>query len=89
MVNLPHQFQDNVQTSQGVDGYPFRIRASDLDSNFVYAALDCHPSYIEEVSGQSSHRARQLKFPPIPSGGTHVLGAVGGTLTWIATEECE
>ena len=88
MVNLPHQFQDKVQTSQGVDGYPFRIRATDLDQNFVFAALDADPSYIEEVSGQLSHRARRLNFPPIPSEGTHVLGAVGGVLAWIETEEC-
>jgi hypothetical protein len=30
----------------------------------------------------------KLKIPPVPSGGTHVLGAVDGALTWIATEEC-
>jgi hypothetical protein len=29
-----------------------------------------------------------FNYIPAPSSGTHVLGAVGGTLTWIATEEC-
>jgi hypothetical protein len=27
-------------------------------------------------------------IPTPPAGGTHVLGAVDGALTWIATEEC-
>jgi hypothetical protein len=88
MVNLPVSFVDQTNTSQGINGYPYRIRANDLDRDFVYAALDADSSYIEEVSGQNGHRSRNLKFPPIPSSGTHVLGAVEGVLTWIATEEC-
>ena len=27
-------------------------------------------------------------IPELPTSGTHVLGAVNGTLQWIATEEC-
>jgi hypothetical protein len=88
MVNLPVVFSDLVRVSQGIDRYPYRISAQNLDSNFVYAALDADPSYIEEVSGQGGHRSRNLKFPAIPSAGTHVLGAVNGVLTWIATEDC-
>jgi len=30
----------------------------------------------------------KLKIPPVPGGGTHVLGAVEGALTWLSTEEC-
>jgi hypothetical protein len=88
MVNLPVSFVDQTKISQGVDGYPYRIRASDLDRDFVYAALDVDESYIEEVSGQNGHRSRNLKFPPIPASGTYVLGCVSGGLQWIATEEC-
>ena len=88
MVNLPVVFSDLARTSQGIYGYPYKISGTDLDKDFVYAALDVDPSYIEDGSGQGGHRSRFLKFPPIPSSGTHVLGAVEGVLTWIATEEC-
>jgi hypothetical protein len=56
--------------------------------NFVFAALDADPSLIEATTGQGGHAARKLKIPAVPGGGTHVLGAVGGALQWIATEEC-
>jgi len=29
-----------------------------------------------------------FSYVPAPGSGTHVLGAVGGTIQWIATEEC-
>jgi hypothetical protein len=29
-----------------------------------------------------------FNYIPAPSGGTHVLGAINGTIQWIATEEC-
>ena len=69
-------------------GYPYQIRASDLDKNFVFATLDADPSIIETTSGAGGHTQRRLKIPAVPGSGTHVLGAVGGVLTWIATEEC-
>jgi hypothetical protein len=56
--------------------------------NFVFGALDADPSLIETTTGQGGHTARRLKIPAAPSSGTHVLGAVDGVLTWIATEEC-
>ena len=56
--------------------------------NFVFAALDADPSLIETTTGQGGHTARRLKIPAAPSSGTHVLGAVNGTLQWIATEKC-
>jgi hypothetical protein len=56
--------------------------------NFVFAALDADESLIEQTTGQGGHIQRRLKIPAVPSSGTHVLGAVGGTLQWIATEEC-
>lgn len=69
-------------------GYPYQLRADDLDKNFVWATLAVDASLIEETTGQGGHKARKLKIPAVPGDGTHVLGAVNGTLTWIATEEC-
>ena len=69
-------------------GYPYQIRASDLDKNFVFATLDVDPSLVETTTGAGGHTQRRLKIPAVPGSGTHVLGAVGGTLQWLATEEC-
>jgi hypothetical protein len=35
------------------------------------------------------HVQRRLKIPSPPSGGTHVLGVVGGDIQWIETEACD
>jgi hypothetical protein len=56
--------------------------------NFVYAALDVDESLIEKISGEGGYQQRRLKIPSAPSTGTFVLGCVGGTIQWIATEEC-
>jgi hypothetical protein len=56
--------------------------------NFVFAALDVDESLIETTTGQGGHTARRLRIPAVPTSGTHVLGAIGGSLQWIATEEC-
>jgi hypothetical protein len=86
----PVSFQQMAQSggNPAAGGYPYQIRASDLDKNFVFATLDADPSLIETTTGQGGHRARKLKIPAVPGGGTFVLGAVGGALQWIATEEC-
>jgi hypothetical protein len=69
-------------------GYPYQLSAGDLDKNFVFATLDADPSLVETKTGAGGHTQRRLKIPAAPASGTHVLGAVGGTLQWIATEEC-
>ena len=69
-------------------GYPYQIRAEDLDKNFVYAALDVDSTLVEEKVGANGHVGRKLKIPAVPSSGTHVLGAISGSLEWIETEEC-
>jgi hypothetical protein len=99
--------------SPATGGYPYQIRAFDLDRNFVFATLQLHESLFVTTTGPSGHTARELKIPAVPSGdtikqltanngslewkttipkqpatGTHVLGSIGGVLTWIATEEC-
>jgi hypothetical protein len=57
--------------------------------NFVFATLDADPSLIEETTGMGGHKQRKLKIPAVPTSGTYVLGAVGGAIQWIETEECE
>lgn len=44
-------------------------------------AIDARLDALEALGGGSY-------IPPQPATGTHVLGAVGGVLQWIATEEC-
>lgn len=86
----PVSFQEKAQSGgdPATGGYPYQLKASDLDKNFVFATLDADPSLIETTTGQGGHAGRKLKIPAAPSSGTHVLGAVDGALTWIATEEC-
>ena len=86
----PISFQQMAQQggNPANGGYPYQIRASDLDKNFVFATLDADSSLIETKSGAGGHTQRRLKIPAAPTEGTYVLGAVGGTLQWVATEEC-
>jgi hypothetical protein len=87
----PINFEEKVRLPRGSKGsdYPYSIKAQDLMKNFVYAALDVDESLIEKLSGEGGYQQRKLKIPAVPSSGTHVLGAVEGTLQWIATEGCD
>jgi len=89
-MNLPVDFEAKVKAppSASGGGYPTQLSAADLMRNFVHAALDADPSLIEKTTGQGGHQARKLKIPAAPGSGPHVLGAVNGTLTWLATEAC-
>ena len=89
-MSIPVDFEAKVKGAKSASGggYPVQLSAADLMKNFAYAALDADPSLIEQTTGQGGHAARKLKIPAVPSGGTHVLGAVGGVLQWLATEEC-
>jgi hypothetical protein len=89
-ADLPVSFEQKAKQggNPAAGGYPYQLSAADLDKNFVFAALDADESLIETTTGQGGHTQRKLKIPAAPSSGTHVLGAVGGALQWIATEEC-
>jgi len=89
-MTLPVDFEAKARAASSPDGggYPVQLSAADLMRNFVMAALDADPSLIDQTTGQGGHTSRKLKIPAVPSSGTHVLGAVGGALQWIATEEC-
>ena len=88
-MNLPVSFSEKARGPKEGGGYPVQISANDLDKNFQFAALEAEDGYIESTSGRGGNSGRKLKLPPIPPSGTHVLGASGGALTWIATEECD
>jgi hypothetical protein len=90
-MSLPVSFSEKVKqpATQGGGGYPYQIKADDLDKNFVYAALDAEEGYIESTGGQGGHTGRKLMLPPIPPSGTHVLAAVDGVLTWLETVDCD
>jgi hypothetical protein len=89
-MTLPVDFEAKARGAKDASGggYPVQLSAADLMRNFVFAALDADESLIEETTGQGGHAQRKLKIPAVPSSGTHVLGAVGGVLQWLATEEC-
>lgn len=90
MNTPPVSFQALAQTAANpaTGGYPYTIKGSDLDKNFTFATLQIDPTLLQSTIGAGGHPARKLKIPAVPGSGTHVLGAVGGTLQWIATEEC-
>jgi len=89
MITFPVDFENKVKSakSAGGDGYPTQISAADLMKDFAMAALDADDSLVETVR-IGEHQSRKLKIPAVPSGGTYVLGAVNGSMQWIATEEC-
>ena len=86
MLNLPVSFTQGIQGNS--NNLPYQLKASDLDKNFVFAALEVDVSLIQNVTGQGGHAARKLKIPSVPSSGTYVLGAIKGSLQWLSTEEC-
>ena len=90
MINPPISFDALAKTAANPasGGYPYALKGIDLDKNFVFATLDADPSLITTTTGAGGHQQRKLKIPAVPISGTHVLGAVNGDLTWIATEEC-
>lgn len=94
----PLSFRALAQTAANPasGGYPYQLKGDDLDRNFAYATEDFDSADFAVTTTQSAggHTQRRialapsLRIPTPPTSGTHVLGAVGGTLTWIATEEC-
>lgn len=42
----------------------------------------------DKVAISKSDQPQTKELPNTPSGGTYVLGAVGGSLQWIATTDC-
>jgi hypothetical protein len=87
----PVNFEEKVRLPKSVSGkgYPYAIKANDLMANFIYAAIDADETLIQIVPGEKGYKQRKLKIPAVPGGGTYVLGAKGGLIQWIETEDCE
>ena len=83
MNDFPVDFRDQIKAGKTADP----IKASDLMQDFVWARLLVDASLTEKTTSMG-FTAFKLKIPAAPKTGTHVLGAVNGLLTWIATEEC-
>jgi len=84
MNDFPVDFRDQI--ASGKSAQP--ISAAALMQNFAWAKLVADDSYLQDTT-LAGFPAKKLNLPPIPSGsGTFVLGAEGGSLSWIATEEC-
>lgn len=90
-MKFPVDFNEKAKAAKQASGggYPVQLSAGDLMKNFKYAAGDFEDeSFAITESGDSRKIDLKLKIPAAPGSGTHVLGVVDGTLTWIATEEC-
>ena len=83
MNNFPVDFQTVAKGGKSTSP----ISSSDLMRNFAWAKLVVDASLVDTttVMGFSAHK---FKMPALPGSGTFVLGAVNGSLSWIATEEC-
>lgn len=84
-LSIPVNFQEKV-AQNNASGYPYQIAASDLQKNFVYAALDINDGLVENFTGPGGHTARRLKIPapPATDSVTNVLSVENGTLLWTA-----
>jgi hypothetical protein len=65
-ANPPVDFQKLAQGPRGATNadYPFAIRATDLNKNFVFATLDIEPGLYSETTGMQGHRQRRLRLKP-------------------------
>ena len=80
--NLPVDFVAKI-----VGAPVYSISAADLMQNFADAKLLVDDAFTEPAF-VNNYSARRFKFPTPPTTGTHVLGAVNGSLQWLSTEEC-
>ena len=109
-MNPPVIFADKLASVRSINGvgYPYQIKADDLDKNFFAATLIIDNKLVEQTNSGNNHAQPRLRisggtqdgqlaywngsdyvaFSSPPSSGTYVLGAIGGTIQWIATEEC-
>ena len=83
MNDFPIDFRDKIKG--GKTAAP--IKASDLMQDFVWARLIVDDSLTEKTTSMG-FTAFKLKIPAAPKTGTYVLGAISGSISWIATEEC-
>jgi hypothetical protein len=77
--------------AKGSKDYPVTIKGKDLDENWKMTTLlegEGDPKLYEVEYTKDGTRITRI-LPKPPASGTHVLGAINGTIQWIATEDCE
>jgi hypothetical protein len=85
MSTPPVSFQTLAQTAgnPAAGGYPYQLKASDLDKNFVFATLDVEEGLVETTSGSGGHQQRRLRIPaPGDSSAKQNLSATSNQLDW-------
>jgi len=83
MNDFPNDFQDVVKSGDAIKP----LSSKNLMENFAWARLIVDPTLLADATSMG-FSAKKLAIPAVPSGGTYVLGAISGALSWIATEEC-
>jgi hypothetical protein len=88
-----HNFERLVKNkpAKGSNDYPVAIKAKHLDENWKMTTLlegTGEPKLYEVEYTKEGTRITRI-LPEPPASGTHVLGAIDGTIQWIATEDCE
>lgn len=95
--DLPLSFDELAKSagSSSAGGYPYQLKGSDLDKNFVWAACEfVYPLKVTEQIGQFGYTTRIISMitsntiPDPPIIGTWVLGSVNGKLSWLETQSC-
>lgn len=85
-MNLPVDFEKLTGKSATPGGYPYQIKAADLQKNFVYAALDVDDTLVEDKTLSGGYTARRLKIPALPNSSEKVaLTATGSKMEWDAS----
>jgi hypothetical protein len=81
MANGLEKFADDVKSDP-----PRVVSASKLDRNFA-RCMPAERGLFGATKINYAHDGWSIDIAP-PGSGTYVLGAVNGTLQWIATQDC-
>lgn len=69
-------------------GYPYQLKAADLQKNFAFATADFKDEHfiVDSATGQGGHAQRKVSLkipiPAVPANGTKTLTAKDGALSW-------
>lgn len=83
MNDFPNDFQEIPKSGNSIKP----ISAKSIMENFAWARIIVDPTLLTDATSMG-FSAKKLNIPSVPQSGTYILGAVNGSLQWIATEEC-